>query len=132
MLKIQTGLKTIAAVLYCTAAVLMLQFVAPFAARADWSSSAGTQDHNNIFSASEAQAHARGNINGTIASVDYSGNTIVVSSLDGRQTITILPTTSIFRDGTNAGISDLSPGQHVTVSVSSINGALVAQIIRIH
>lgn len=119
--------------LSCTVAIAAMLCCMPAVVHADWNSGLpGIQDHNNIFSAGEAQAHARGNINGTIASVDYSSNTIVVAGPDGRQTITILPTTSIFRDGANAGVSDLAPGMHVTVSVSSVNGALVAQIIRIH
>ena len=116
-----------------TALAMAVLCSTPVIALADWTPGGLNVDNrNNIFSSGEALGKARGNIDGTIVSVNYSGNTIVVSGAEGRQAIMILPTTSIFRNSGNASISDLAPGMRVTVSVSDINGALVAQIIRIH
>jgi hypothetical protein len=85
----------------------------------------------NIFSSDEAQAHDRGSIQGTIVSIDYAQNILIVAVQGNRTVITLLPTTSIFRDGQNETVSDLARGMHVDISVSEVSGHLIAQIIRI-
>jgi len=85
----------------------------------------------NIFTSDETQAHDRGSIHGTIVSIDYTQNIIVVAVQGNRTAVTLLPTTSIFRDGQNEAVSDLTQGMHVDIAVSEVNGHLIAQIIRI-
>jgi hypothetical protein len=77
-------------------------------------------------------AHPAAEIRGQIESVDYPGETFVIRSGPNRQTVAVVPATTIYQQhGGYATFADLHRGQHVDVSVYDVGGRLVAQSIRI-
>jgi hypothetical protein len=84
------------------------------------------------YAGEQGTAKDRGVIKGDIASVDYGRGQLVVNSSRGKVSVTVLPTTGIFRGSNDyAALSDLTVGTRVEISVSEIGGRLIAQIIRI-
>ncbi len=84
-----------------------------------------------------AHAHARAGrshfaITGTVVGIDYGAASMQISTARGVVPVAVTPTTNIFRGGGLASFADLGRGARVTVDVSSMEGRLVAQIIRIH
>ena len=74
----------------------------------------------------------RGTIRGEIQAVDFGhGQIAVVLSNHRRVVIDVPPGAAIFRGHRTLGISDLSTGMMVEISLSEIEGRLVAQIIRV-
>ncbi len=72
-------------------------------------------------------------LNGQIVGIDYSRGTLVLQTSSGKENITVLPSTNIFRGGNSFGsLSDLVRGVHVEVFASRSGDRLIAQIIRIH
>ena len=84
-----------------------------------------------FYSGEQGSAQDRGVVHGTIAQVDYGRGEITINSGQKRVDVTVLPSTSIFRDDQELGLSDLTVGMHVDVSISQIGHRMVAQIIRI-
>jgi thioredoxin reductase len=77
-------------------------------------------------------AHPAAEIRGKIESVDYPGGTFVIRNGPNRETIAVVPATTIYQQhGGYATFADLHRGQHVDVSVYDVGGRLVAQSIRI-
>ncbi len=76
--------------------------------------------------------HDRGQVRGEIASVDYGrGRIEVVLSSRQRVAVNVPPSAAIFRGHDTLGISDLRAGMTVEISLSEVEGRLVAQIIRV-
>jgi hypothetical protein len=75
----------------------------------------------------------RGVVRGEISGVDFGHGRIEVV-LPNRQRIVVdvPPSTAIFQGRKTLGISDLRAGMTVEISLSEVEGRLVAQIIRVH
>jgi hypothetical protein len=86
---------------------------------------------STFYSGDQGAAQDRGIVHGTIAAVDYGRGEIAINSGSKRVAVTVLPSTSIFRGRQELGLSDLTVGMHVEVSISEIGHRMVAQIIRI-
>jgi hypothetical protein len=86
---------------------------------------------STFYSGDQGSAQDRGVVRGTIAGVDYGRGEIAINNGSKRVAVTVLPSTSIFRGRQELGLSDLTTGMHVEVSISEIGHRMVAQIIRI-
>lgn len=74
----------------------------------------------------------RGVVRGEITGVDYGrGRLEIVLPNRQRVVVDVPPSAAIFRGRDTLGISDLRAGMTVEISVSEIEGRLVAQIIRV-
>lgn len=74
----------------------------------------------------------RGMVRGQIAGVDYGrGRIDVVLPNHHRIAVDVPPSTAIFQDRRTLGISDLRAGMTVQISISEVEGRLVAQVIRV-
>ena len=88
---------------------------------------------SGVYRSYESGKPARdaGVIHGQIEDVDYSSGMIVVRNGKTRSTIAVLPSTTIYEHDEYATLADLHRGATVDVSVSEVDGRLVAQIIRL-
>ncbi len=84
----------------------------------------------NSFEAGKA-SHDAGVVRGTIQHVDYGTGEIVVRTQRGAVAIAVLPSTSIYVHSQYATLADLHRGASVEISVSEVDGRLVAQIIHL-
>jgi hypothetical protein len=108
---------------------LALLGVAPF-----WPEAAIAQSPPpNVYHSLEAgkPVHAVGDIHGQIVSVDYPSGLLVVAAGRDHRTVTVVPSTTIYRRGQYATFSDLRPGERVSISAYEVSGRLVAQTIRL-
>lgn len=86
----------------------------------------------NIYQSLESsKSHPAAEVHGSIESVDYASGSIQVRSPNGLQTIAVVPSTTIYKGGDYAALSDLRKGQTVDVTLVEIDGRLVAQSIRL-
>lgn len=87
---------------------------------------------NNVYRSLESGKPARnaGQMHGKIASVDYSGGSLVVQTNRGNVVVAVVPNTAIYRGNVYGTLSDLRPGQNVQLEVYEVGGRLVAQLIR--
>lgn len=87
----------------------------------------------NVYRSLEAgkPVHAAGELRGRIVSVDYPSGMLVINEGARNQTVAVVPSTTIYRHGKDATVSDLRTGEHVTISAYEVSGRLVAQTIRI-
>ena len=87
----------------------------------------------NVYNSFEAgkSAHDAGMVKGEVESVDYSSGTIVVRTGHGRAEVAVLPSTTIYKGDQYATLADIHRGLSVAISVSDVDGRLVAQIIRL-
>jgi Domain of unknown function (DUF5666) len=87
----------------------------------------------NVYHSLESrQPHDAGIIRGKIEAVDYSAGVIRVRGPHGVQTITVVPSTSIYHGREYATLSDLRPGQNVEIAAYEVGGRLIAQSIRLN
>lgn len=84
----------------------------------------------NSFEAGKPTRDA-GVVRGEIQSVDYGDGNITVRTSRGMVSIAVLPSTSIYAHGQYATLADLHRGASVEISVSEVDGRLVAQIIHV-
>ena len=91
---------------------------------------AATPAPSNIYTSQKGSQPA-GVIKGSIQSIDYAGETIVVRSNGVNQTIALTPSTIFYHGHEYATISDLHKGQNVSIDTTQVNGRLVAQVIRL-
>jgi hypothetical protein len=91
-----------------------------------------TPQSNSVYQSFEAGKSARsaGALRGRIVSVDYSTGELTVQSGRETQSITVLPSTTLYHGRQYATLSDLHPGERVEIDISEIDGRLVAQTIR--
>jgi hypothetical protein len=111
------------ALLLVTSALL-----APPAVRADTDDQPG-----GVYNSFEAgkPSHDAGVVRGAIQGVDYGTGEITVRTQRGPVQIAVLPSTSIYVHGQYATLADIRRGASVEISVSEVDGRLVAQIIHL-
>lgn len=87
----------------------------------------------NVYGSFESGKPSRdaGIVRGEIQSVDYGTGSIVVRGARGPVQIVVLPSTSIYVRGQYATLADLHRGASVEISVSEVDGRLVAQTIHL-
>lgn len=83
-----------------------------------------------LHRATAAPPWARGEIHGTVSSVDYSTGTLVVRTGRHPTTVDVSPSTQIYLHGRSASLAEVHRGSVVAIRVSDFGGRLVAQIIR--
>jgi hypothetical protein len=88
---------------------------------------------NGVYNSFESGKTSRdaGTIRGEIQSVDYGTGLITVRTSRGPVQVSVLPSTSIYVHGQYATLADLRRGANVEISVSEVDGRLVAQIIHL-
>jgi hypothetical protein len=82
-------------------------------------------------SLNSVKAHNAAAVSGTLDAIDYSAGTLVVRTAHGSQTVSVIPSTSIYAGSGYAALSDLRRGQSVEIAVYEVGGRLVAQTIRV-
>ncbi len=86
----------------------------------------------NVYRSLESHApRDAGVVQGTIESVDYSGQSIRVRGPHGTMSVAVVPSTTIYRGREYAAFSDLRGGQVVEIALYEVGGRLVAQSIRL-
>lgn len=93
---------------------------------------AQTQPGPAFLSNNARPGRDRGTVRGEIVGVDYGRGSLEIV-LPSRQhvVVDVPPSAAIFRGRNTLGIADLRAGMTVEVSLSEIEGRLVAQIIRV-
>jgi|SRR5579872_799888 len=73
-----------------------------------------------------------GVVSGTVSSIDYGRNVVVVKAGGVRRSIMLTPTTTFeMRGSRGLSIADLRPGQRVDVYMTIVGGVPIAQIVRL-
>lgn len=111
----------------CAFALMLTAVATPAVIRADDESPGG------VYSSFESgkPSHDAGIVRGEIQSVDYGTGSIAVRTGHGTVRIAVLPSTSIYVHGQYATLADLRRGAAVEISVSEVDGQLVAQTIHL-
>ena len=102
--------------------------LAPAAVRADEDT-----PQSGVYNSFESgkPSHDAGVVRGEIQNVDYGTGNITVRTKNGPLEIAVLPSTSIYVHGQYATLADIRRGASVEISVSEVDGRLVAQIIHL-
>lgn len=87
----------------------------------------------NVYRSLESgtPVHDAGQIRGRIVAVDYPAGEVTVRTGLRTRRVQVVPSTTIYRRGQYATLSDLRPGERVTIAAYEVSGRFVAQSIRL-